>query len=111
MSALDQKQTSAPQKIVSALPPKADMCGAARDVRYGPKADKPHCSMIYSITSSALNKNVSEIVTPIALEVLELTTNSNLVGCSMGMSSGFVPRKMLSVISAKRAKSEGKLGP
>ena len=24
---------------MSALPPKADMCGAARDVRYGPKAD------------------------------------------------------------------------
>jgi mannose-6-phosphate isomerase-like protein (cupin superfamily) len=30
--------------------------------------------MTYSITSSALNKNVSEIVAPIALEVLELTT-------------------------------------
>jgi len=26
---------------MSALPPKADMCGAARDVRYGPKADIP----------------------------------------------------------------------
>jgi hypothetical protein len=24
---------------MSALPPKADMCGAARDVRFGPKAD------------------------------------------------------------------------
>jgi hypothetical protein len=24
---------------MSALPPKADMCGAAIDVRYGPKAD------------------------------------------------------------------------
>jgi hypothetical protein len=24
---------------MSALPPKADMCGAATDVRYGPKAD------------------------------------------------------------------------
>ena len=24
---------------MSALPPKADMCGAARDVRYGPEAD------------------------------------------------------------------------
>jgi hypothetical protein len=24
---------------MSALPPKADMCGAARDVRYGPIAD------------------------------------------------------------------------
>ena len=25
---------------MSALPPKADMCGATRDVRFGPKADK-----------------------------------------------------------------------
>ena len=24
---------------MSALPPKADMCGATRDVRFGPKAD------------------------------------------------------------------------
>ena len=27
------------QKVMSALPPKADMCGANTDVRYGPKAD------------------------------------------------------------------------
>ena len=25
--------------LMSALPPKADMCGATRDVRFGPKAD------------------------------------------------------------------------
>src|SRR5262249_9652910 len=34
-----QKQTFAVRKVMSALPPKADMCGATRDVRYGPKAD------------------------------------------------------------------------
>src|SRR5262249_37652725 len=39
MSALGHKRTCAVQKGMSALPPKADMCGAARDVRYGPKAD------------------------------------------------------------------------
>jgi hypothetical protein len=39
MSALGQKQTFALQKSMSALSPKADMCGAARDVRFGPKAD------------------------------------------------------------------------
>ena len=33
MSALGQKQTCAAQKVMSALPPKADMCGATRDVR------------------------------------------------------------------------------
>ena len=39
MSALGQKQTCAAQKIMSALPPKADMCGATRDVRFVPIAD------------------------------------------------------------------------
>jgi hypothetical protein len=32
MSALCQKQTFAPQKVMSALIPKADMCDATRDV-------------------------------------------------------------------------------
>ena len=36
MSAKDQKRTFA---LMSALPPKADMCGANRNVRFGPKAD------------------------------------------------------------------------
>src|SRR6476661_10320891 len=31
--------TPRPIWAMSALPPKADMCGAARDVRFGPKAD------------------------------------------------------------------------
>ena len=39
MSALGQKQTCALQKVMSALPPKADMCGATRDVRFVPIAD------------------------------------------------------------------------
>ena len=39
MSALGQKRTCAVQKGMSALPPRADMCGATSDVRYGPKAD------------------------------------------------------------------------
>ena len=41
MSALGHKQTCAPQNGMSALPPKADMCDAARDVRFGPIADIP----------------------------------------------------------------------
>jgi hypothetical protein len=39
MSALGQKRTCAVQKGMSASPPKADMCGAASDVRLGPLAD------------------------------------------------------------------------
>jgi hypothetical protein len=41
----------------------------------------------YSITLSARTNNVSGTVTPIALAVLRLTTNSNFVGCSTGMSA------------------------
>jgi len=36
---LVQKQTYAVQNVMSALPPKADMCGATSDVRFGPIAD------------------------------------------------------------------------
>jgi hypothetical protein len=39
MSALGQKQTCAVHKGMSALPPKADMCGATAYVCFGPKAD------------------------------------------------------------------------
>ena len=38
MSALGQKRTCAVQNGMSALPPKADMCGATRDVRFEPIA-------------------------------------------------------------------------
>ena len=38
MSALGHKRTYAAQKGMSALPPKADMCSATRDVRYGSKS-------------------------------------------------------------------------
>jgi hypothetical protein len=39
MSALGQKQTCAAQKVMSALPSIADMCGATRHVRFVPIAD------------------------------------------------------------------------
>src|SRR5262249_14256613 len=39
MSALGQKQTYAAHQPLSALPLKADMCGATRDGRFGPIAD------------------------------------------------------------------------
>ena len=39
MSAKGHKQIYAPQKAMSALPPKADVCGALACVCYGPEAD------------------------------------------------------------------------
>ena len=38
MSALGQKQTSARVRVMSALPPKADIDNDGRDVRFVPKA-------------------------------------------------------------------------
>src|SRR5215813_37569 len=49
MSALGQKQTYALQNSMSALPPKADTCGATRDVRFGPIADS--CSAAIGIAT------------------------------------------------------------
>jgi hypothetical protein len=47
---MGQKQTFAVQTVMSALTPKADMCGATRHVRYVPIADIG----FNSITSSPL---------------------------------------------------------
>ena len=33
------RESGLPAKVMSALPPKADVCGTTRDVRYGPIAD------------------------------------------------------------------------
>jgi hypothetical protein len=33
------RESGLPQKVMSAFPPKADVCGANRHVRFGPKAD------------------------------------------------------------------------
>jgi hypothetical protein len=39
MFVVARKEAFRPPVAMSALPPKADMCDAARDVRFGPKAD------------------------------------------------------------------------
>jgi hypothetical protein len=42
LSALPPKATAKadiPKMVMSALPPEADMCGATKEVRYGPQAD------------------------------------------------------------------------
>jgi len=72
MSALGQKQTYAVQKAMSALPPittaKADMCGAARDARFGPIADSciAAAKARYSIISSARACNAGGTLRPSA---------------------------------------------
>ena len=73
MSALGQKQTFAVQNVMSALPPKADMCGATRDVRFVPKVD---IGLIYSITSSARPIIGVGMLSPSAFAVLRLMISS-----------------------------------
>jgi len=51
------------RNAMSALPPKADICGALADVCYGPKAD---IEGNYSITSSAATSSPAGIFKPIA---------------------------------------------
>jgi hypothetical protein len=75
MSALGQKQTFWPFIAMSALPPKADIAEHHRHVCFVPKAD-----VTYSITSSANEIRPGGIVSPRALAVLRLITNSKFVG-------------------------------
>src|SRR2546426_1337606 len=57
-------------------------------------------AMDYSISRSTLSRSVGGIVRPSDFAVLRLMTNSNLVGCSTGMSAGFEP---LMILSTRRA--------
>src|SRR5262249_27923469 len=66
---------------------------------------------VHSITSSARASSIGEISRPRALAVMRLRTNSNLVGCSTGMSPGFAPRRILSTSSAARRNMPGTFGP
>src|SRR5262249_18342350 len=51
----------------------------------------------HSITSSASESRLSEILMPSASAVLRLITVSNLVGCSTGRSAGFAPLRIFAV--------------
>src|SRR5262245_6761016 len=64
----------------------------------------------YWMISSALTRKDCGIVSPRALAVFRLITNSNLVGCSTGRSPGFAPRRILSVSTAALRQSSGRLG-
>ena len=54
----------------------------------------PRCSISYSNTSSASTSRLCGIVRPSALAVFRLIAYSNKVGCSIGSSPGFAPRRI-----------------
>src|SRR5215470_2762428 len=66
---------------------------------------------LHSITSSARSRKDSGIVRPIALAVVRLTTRSNFVGCSTGMSAALAPPRILSTRSAARRNRSGMFAP
>jgi hypothetical protein len=74
------------------LPPSRPKSSLSPPVAMPQGGHPPH----YSITSSARSRNDSGIVRPSALAVVKLITRSNLVGCSIGMSPSFAPRRILS---------------
>src|SRR6185503_10765869 len=85
--------------------------GATQD-RAGRSAERDNeVAPSHSITASARASRVGGTSMPIALAVLRLITNSNLVGCSTGISAGLVPRRILSASSAARRKRSGMFGP
>ena len=78
---------------MSGLPPdsdrEADIAGGP--VRANRRLMRRSDLTAYSITSSARARNDAGIFCPIALAVVRLTTSSNLVGCSTGISPGLTP--------------------
>jgi hypothetical protein len=73
MSALGQKRTCAPQNVMSALPPEADICSAPTHVRFGPIAD---IALFNHLVGERDQRG--RYVRPRALAVLRLSTKSNL---------------------------------
>jgi hypothetical protein len=91
MSALGHKRTFALQQAMSAITPKADMCGATGDVRFGPKAD----IALFDHLIGA-RKELGGIVMPRALAVLRLMASSYLLGACTGKLAGFSPLRIRS---------------
>jgi hypothetical protein len=90
MSALGQKQTCAPQNVMSALPPIATSIAFFGMSALGQK----RTFVDYSITSSANEIKPDGMVSPRALAVLRLITKSKFVGCRTGKSLGLAPLRM-----------------
>src|SRR5215469_6452445 len=93
MFALGHKQTLEHVRVMSALPPKADIAERECHVRFVPKADILRCGRDwrYSITSSAATSIDCGTVIPSALAVLRLMTNSSFTACWTGRSVVLAP--------------------
>jgi hypothetical protein len=91
-----------------------DSCCARYERRRNGRAaakQRDELAAFHSITSSAMSNRSREISRFSALAVFRFITSSNLIGCSTGILPGFVPRKILSTMSAVRRNRSGKLAP
>jgi len=71
----------------------------------------PSGAVVHSMTLSAPARIDGRTVMPSAFAVLRLTTNSNLVGRSTGISAGFSPFRILSMYLALRRNSSLRSAP
>src|SRR5215468_8768241 len=87
-------------------------CGLLRARRERPRrraADqRDELAAFHSITSSASSRRSRGIVNPSVLSVLRLIASSNLVGCSIGMSPGLAPLRILPTNTAACLNSAGR---
>src|SRR5215469_16230525 len=60
MSALGHKRSCAAQNGMPALLPKADMCGATRDVRFGPKSDNSNPMYVFYGSIVGISASISK---------------------------------------------------
>ena len=102
--------------LVSALPPKADMCDATSHVRFGPIADiaaNNGCvtKTIHSMTVSAISSRLCGIVKPSVFAALELITNSNFVDRKTGRSAIFSPLSIRPVYTPACLYASGRFVP
>src|SRR5262245_66438671 len=67
MSAWGHQRTFCSVRVKFAIPPKADMCGAINDVRFGPKADIPNWVTSWILELEALRPDVFRFQTVIRL--------------------------------------------
>jgi len=84
------------------------MVGPCRILLYSPPSPS---TRLYLITSSAWKSTVGGIVSPMAVAVFRLMTNSNCMGCSTGKSAGLAPFKSLSTWEAARRNRSRRLIP
>src|SRR5207302_6618783 len=83
--------------------------------RRGAEADadaRDECPPLHHwMTSSARSRSDCGIVSPRALAVLRLITNSNFSGRSIGNSAGFAPFRIFATKTPDRRKDSRRLGP